>query len=337
MFDISKFTSVAAQTLSNNAEMHWLYQTQDSAADIQKIDATHFNNYFGEAYSLLSEGNIITVRHMSTPDDTAATLSMTSTVIDEVDYIVIHKGEQLETNAGVSTVVKSVYVYPLQKGQRILVRKFDNSTTFTNTNVSFQSPVCVSKLGVVRLAAVTADLVLTLKQHDHGGTQLGTVTMDDDESAHAGYFVETSLANSSQCVETSFNIEGNAAAGNAPFIVYLLAESDASAHVDTLALTAPVANANQGNNLSWISPVSGRITKILVGASANATGAASTWTASIAGTAVTGGVATIAIGSASAVAIPTALNIVNAGQEITVVGTALGTAGTANVAVLIEA
>ena len=115
MFDISKFTSVAAQALSNNAEMHWLYQTQDSAADIQKTDATHFNNYFSEAYSLLSEGNIITVRHMSTPDDTAGTKSMTSTVIDEVDYIVIHKGEQLETNDNVSTVVKSVYVYPLQK------------------------------------------------------------------------------------------------------------------------------------------------------------------------------------------------------------------------------
>lgn len=337
MFDISKFTSVAAQTLSNNAEMHWLYETQDSAADIQKIDATHFNNYFSEAYSLLSEGNIITVRHMSTPDNTAATLSMTSTVIDEVDYIVIHKGEQLETNNNVSTVVKSVYVYPLQKGQRILVRKFDDSTTFANTDVSFQSPVCVSKLGIVRLAAVTADLVLTLKQHDHHGTQLGTVTMTAANSQHAGHFVETSLANSSQCIESSFNIEGNAAAGNAPFIVYLLAESDASAHVDTLALTAPVANANQGNNLSWVSPASGRITKILVGASANATGAASTWTASIAGTAVTGGVATIAIGSASAVAVPTALNIVTAGQEITVVGTALGQAGTANVAVLIEA
>ena len=337
MFDISKFTSVAAQTLSNNAEMHWLYQTQDSAADIQKIDATHFNNYFGEAYSLLSEGNIITVRHMSTPDDTAATKSMTSTVIDEVDYIVIHKGEQLETNAGVSTVVKSVYVYPLQKGQRILIRKFDDSTTFTNTDVSFQSPVCVSKLGIVRLAAVTADLVLTLKQHDHGGTQLGTVTMDDDESQHVGYFVETSLANSSQCVETSFNIEGNGAAGNAPFIVYLLAESDAGAHVDTLALTATVADANANHNEDFVAPVSGRIVSIRAVTSANVAND-TTFTASIDGTPVTGGVATIENGHASAVAYPTALNIVTAGQTIRIASIADGAAGShAYIAVLIEA
>ena len=319
MFDISKFTSVAAQALSDNAEMHWLYQTTDSAATIQLSAANHFNNYFADAYSLLSEGNIITVRHMSTPDDTAATLSMTSTVIDEVDYIVIHKGEHRDANA---RIVKDIFVYPLQKGQRILVRKFDNATNFTNTNVSFQSNVCVT---------------LTIKQHDSVGTQLGTVTMSVANSADANYFNETALANSSQCVETSFNIAGNAAAGNAPFIVFLLAESDASAHVDTVSLTAPVANANQVNNLSWISPVSGRITKIYVGASANATGADSTWTASIAGTAVTGGVATIAVGSASGVATPTDLNIVNAGQEITIAGTALGTAGTANVAVLIEA
>ena len=54
MFDISKFTSVAAQTLSNNAEMHWLYQTQDSAADIQLSAANHFNNYCAEVYSVLS-------------------------------------------------------------------------------------------------------------------------------------------------------------------------------------------------------------------------------------------------------------------------------------------
>lgn len=334
-FNISKFTSVAAQTLSDNAEMHWLYETQDSAADIQLSAANTFNNYFGEVYSLLSEGNIITVRHMSTPDATADTLSMTSTVIDEVDYIVIHKGEQINNHA----VVKTIFVYPLQKGQRILVRKFDDAQTFQNKNVSFQSPVCVTKLGIVRLATAGADVTLTLKQHDNGGTQLGTVTMSTANSANAGYFNETALANSSNCIETSFNIAGNhdVAAGHVPVIAYLVAESDASAHVDTVSLTAPVANANQVNNLSWVSPVTGRITKIYVGASANATGAASTWTASIAGTPVTGGVATIAIGSASGVATPTALNAVTAGQAITIAGTALGTVGTANVAVLIEA
>lgn len=335
MFDISKFTSVAAQTLSNNAEMHWLYQTTDSAADIQKIDATHFNNYFSEAYSLLSEGNIITVRHMSTPDDTAATLSMTSTVVDEVDYIVIHKGEQLETNAGVSTVVKSVYVYPLQKGQRILVRKFDNSTTFTNTDVSFQSPVCVSKLGVVRLAAVTADLVLTLKQHDHGGTQLGTVTMDDDESQHAGYFVETSLAGNSKCIETSFNIEGNAAAGNAPFIVYLLAESDAGAHVDYLTFNPYVADANANATVSVLAPVGGVIKSMTVATSANSAGGC-TYTLKIGGVNVTDGVATIANGANSATANPTALNIVAPGNVISVEYTALGAAGSASILIALE-
>ena len=335
MFDISKFTSVAAQTLSNNAEMHWLYQTTDSAADIQIAAANRFNNYFGEAYSLLSEGNIITVRHMSTPDDTAATLSMTSTVIDEVDYIVIHKGEQLETNAGVSTVVKSVYVYPLQKGQRILVRKFDDSTTFTNTDVSFQSPVCVSKLGVVRLAAVTADLVLTLKQHDNGGTQLGAVTMDHGESQHAGYFVETSLAGNSKCIETSFNIEGNRAAGNAPFIVFLLAESDAGAHVDYLTFNPYVADANANATVSVLAPVGGVIKSMTVATSANSVGGC-TYTLKIGGVNVTDGVATIANNANSATANPTALNIVAPGNVISVEYTALGAAGSASILIALE-
>lgn len=334
MFDITKFTSVAAQALSDNAEMHWLYQTQDSASDIQLSAANHFNNYFADAHSLLSEGNIITVRHMSTPDDTAATLSMTSTVIDEVDYIVIHKGEHRDANA---RIVKDIFVYPLQKGQRILVRKFDDATAFTNTNVSFQSNVCVSKLGIVRLAPVTADLTLTLKQHDNGGIQLGTVTMQVAASADANYFNETSLANSSQCIETSFNIAGNGAAGNAPFIVYLLAESDASAHVDTLALTATVADANANHNEDFVAPVSGRIVSIRAVTSA-AVANATTFTASINGTPVTGGVATIANGETSAVATPTALNVVTAGQTIRIASIADGAAGShAYIAVLIEA
>ena len=87
MFNISKFTSVAGQSVGKNAEMHYLYETQDSAATIQKTDANHFNNYFAEVYSVLSEGNIITVRHMSTPDATEHVESLTSTVIDEIDYI----------------------------------------------------------------------------------------------------------------------------------------------------------------------------------------------------------------------------------------------------------
>ena len=333
MFDITKFTSVAAQALSDNAEMHWLYQTTDSAAAIQLSAANHFNNYFADAHSLLSEGNIITVRHMSTPDDTAATLSMTSTVIDEVDYIVIHKGEHRDNNA---RIVKDVFVYPLEKGQRIMIRKFDNATTFTNTNLSFQSRVCASKLGIVRLAPVTADLTLTLKQHDNGGTQLGTVTMSVANSADANYFNETALANSSQCVETTFNVAGNAAAGNAPFLMYIVAESDDSAHIDQLALTATVADANANHNEDFVAPISGRITSIRAVTSANVAND-TTFTASIDGTPVTGGVATIANGASSAYANPTALNAVTAGQTIRIASIADGAAGShAYIAVVIE-
>ncbi|MBO5853177.1 MAG: hypothetical protein J6Q61_02775 [Bacteroidales bacterium] len=336
MFDISKFTSVAAQALSDNAEMHWLYQTTDSAATIQLAAANHFNNYFADAHSLLSEGNIITVRHMSTPDDTAATLSMTSTVIDEVDYIVIHKGEHRDNNA---RIVKDIFVYPLQKGQRILLRKFDDASSFTNTNVSFQSNVCASKLGIVRLATVGADVTLALKQHDNGGTQIGTVTMTAANSADANYFNEVALANSSQCIETTFNIAGNhdVAAGVNPFLMYIVAESDASAHVDTLALTATVADANANHNEDFVAPVSGRIASIRAVTSA-AVANDTTFTASIDGTPVTGGVATIENGETSAVAYPTALNVVTAGQTIRIASIADGAAGShAYIAVLLEA
>ena len=340
MFDISKFTSVAAQALSNNAEMHWLYQTQDSAADIQLAAANTFNNYFAEAYSLLSEGNIITVRHMSTPDDTAATKSMTSTVIDEVDYVVIHKGEQLTPNGdGPSRVVKTVVVYPLQKGQRILVRKFDNCDVFTNTDVSFQSPVCVTKLGIVRLEKIadTKTLMLTLKQHVHGGPQLGTVSMTAANSATAGSFNETTLAGNSKCIDTSFNIEGNGDGtfGVHPFIVYLVAESDAGAHVDYLTFNPYVADANANATVSVLAPVGGVIKSMTVATSANSAGGC-TYTLKIGGVNVTDGVATIANGANSATANPTALNIVAPGNVISVDYTALGAAGSASILIALE-
>lgn len=336
MFDISKFTSVAAQALSDNAEMHWLYQTTDSAATIQLAAANRLNNYFGEAYSLLSEGNIITVRHMSTPDATVGNESSTSTVIDEVDYIVLHKGQKRNERGGVEDLI---YVYPLQKGQRILIRKFDDASTFSNINVSFQSDVCASKFGIVRLATVGADVTLALKQHDNGGAQLGTVTMTAANSANANYFNEVALANSSQCIETMFNIAGNhdVAAGVNPFLVYIVAESDASAHVDTLALTATVADANANHNEDFVAPVSGRIASIRAVTSANVAND-TTFTASIDGTPVTGGVATIENGHASAVAYPTALNVVTAGQTIRIASIADGAAGShAYIAVLLEA
>lgn len=337
MFDISKFTSVAAQALSDNAEMHWLYQTTDSAADIQLAAANTFNNYFAEAYSLLSEGNIITVRHMSTPDDTAVTLSMTSTVIDEINYIVIHKGEQLTPNGdGTSRVVKTVFVYPLEAGQRILVRKFDDATAFTNKDVAFQLPVCASKLGIVRLQTLGNDLTLTLKQTSNAGTQIGTVQMTAANSANAGYFNETELGKNSDCVESTFNIAGSTpAASSVPFLMYIVADGDEAAHIDQICLNGAVADANANGNIDFIAPSSGIIKRLYVGTSVAAV-AASTYTMSIDGTAVTNGAATVAIGDQSGVATPTALNIVNAGSTIRVAYTALGAAGTSSVAILIE-
>lgn len=334
MFDISKFTSVAAQALSDNAEMHWLYQTMDSAADIQLAGANTFSNYFADAHSLLSEGNIITVRHMSTPDDTAATLSETSTVIDEIDYIVIHKGEHRDANA---RIVKDVYVYPLESGQRILVRKFDDATAFTNKDVSFQLPICASKFGVVRLQTLANNLTLTLKQTSNAGTQIGTVAMTAANSANAGYFNETELGKTTDCVEATFNVAGSQPANSAvSFLMYIVADGDEAAHIDQICLNQAIANANQVNNLSFIAPTSGRIKRMYVGTSAAAAGANATYTLSIAGTPVTDGVATIAIGNKSGVAVPTALNVVNAGDEITVAGTALGAAGTCSLVILIE-
>lgn len=335
MFDISKFTSVAAQALSDNAEMHWLYQTTDSAADIQLAAANTFGNYFADAHSLLSEGNIITVRHMSTPDDTAATLSMTSTVVDEIDYIVIHKGEHRDANA---RIVKDVYVYPLEAGQRIMVRKFDDATGFTNKNISFQLPVCASKLGIVRLAKIAngTTLTLTLKKTDNSGAQLGTVSMTADNSANAGYFNETELGKTTDCVEATFNVAGNQPVGSTvPFLMYIVADGDEAAHIDQICLNQSIVNANQVNNLSFIAPTSGLIKRMYVGVSANAVNVTN-YTLSIAGTAVTNGVATIAVGERAGVAVPTALNVVNAGDEITVTGTALGTAGTGSLVILIE-
>jgi len=333
MFDISKFTSVAAQALSDNAEMHWLYQTMDSAADIQLAGANTFSNYFAGAHSLLSEGNIITVRHMSTPDATAATLSETSTVIDEVDYIVIHKGEHRDANA---RIVKDVYVYPLEAGQRILVRKFDDATAFTNTNVSFQLPICASKFGVVRLQTLANDLTLTLKQTSNVGAQIGTVAMTAANSANAGYFNETELGKTTDCVEATFNVAGNQPAGSAvSFLMYIVADGDEAAHIDQICLNQAIANANQVNNFSFIAPTSGLIKRMYVGVSANAVNLTE-YTLLIAGNVVTNGVATIAVGDRSGVAVPTALNVVNAGDEITVAGTALGAAGTGSLVILIE-
>lgn len=333
-FDIKKFTSVAAQTLSDNAEMHWLYETQDTAEDIQTSAANTFNSYFAEVYTLLSEGNIITVRHMSEPDDAAATLSTTSTVIDQIDYIVLHKGEHRDANG---RVVKDLFVYPLESGQRILVRKFDDATAFTNTNLSFQTLVCASKFGIVRLQTLDNDITLTLKQTSNAGTQLGTVQMTAVNSANAGYFAETILNKNTDCVESTFNVAGNQpATSSVPFLMYIVADGDEAAHIDQICLNGNVEDANSGATITFVAPTSGTIKRLYVGTTAEATGSAATYTMSIDNTPVTNGVATVNIGSKSGVATPTALNIVNAGSVVSVAYTALGTAGSSSVAVLIE-
>ena len=333
-FNISKFTSVAGQSVGRNAEMHYLYETQDSAATIQKADANHFNNYFAEVYSVLSEGNIITVRHMSTPDATEHNESLTSTVIDEIDYIVLLKSEY--RNAA-GSVEKVVYVYPLESGQRILVRKFDSATSFTNTNVSFQFPVCVTKIGVARVQTLANNLTLTLKQHDGAGAQLGTVSMTAANSGNAGYFNEQEFAKTANCVETTFNIAGNTpAASTVPFIVYLIAEGDEAGHLDQIALNAEVANANTGANVELVAPTAGTIKRVLVGTTADATGGDATYTTAINNVNVTDGVVTIAENTKSGIATPTALNVVAAGDVIKVTYTALGAAGKAAISILIE-
>lgn len=333
-FNISKFTSVAGQSVGRNAEMHYLYETQDSAATIQKADANHFNNYFAEVYSVLSEGNIITVRHMSTPDATQHVESLTSTVIDEIDYIVLLKSEY--RNAA-GSVEKVVYVYPLENGQRILVRKFDDATSFENTNVSFQFPVCVTKIGVARVQKLANNLTLTLKQHDGAGTQLGTVSMTAANSETAGYFNEAEFAKTADCVETTFNIAGNKPAGSTvPFIVYLIAEGDEAGHLDQIALNAEVANANTGANVELVSPTAGLIKRVLVGTTADATGGDVTYTTAINNVNVTDGVVTIAENTKSGSTVPSALNRVAPGDVIKVTYTALGTAGKAAISILIE-
>lgn len=334
MFNISKFTSVAGQSVGKNAEMHYLYETQDSAATIQKTDANHFNNYFAEVYSVLSEGNIITVRHMSTPDATEHVESLTSTVIDEIDYIVLYKGEY--RNAA-GSVEKVVYVYPLESGQRILVRKFDSATSFTNTNVSFQFPVCVTKIGVARVQTLANNLTLTLKQHDGAGTQLGTVAMTAANSGTAGYFNEAEFAKTASCVETTFNIAGNTPAGSTvPFIVYLIAEGDEAGHLDQIVLNAEVADANANANVQLVAPTAGLIKRVLVGTTADATGGDATYTTAINNVNVTDGVVTIAQNTKSGMTTPTALNAVAAGDVIKVTYTALGAAGKAAISILIE-
>ena len=333
-FNISKFTSVAGQSVGRNAEMHYLYETQDSAATIQKTDANHFNNYFAEVYSVLSEGNIITVRHMSTPDDTEHVESMTSTVIDEIDYIVLYKGEY--RNAA-GSVEKVVYVYPLESGQRILVRKFDSATSFQNTNVSFQFPVCVTKIGVARVNTLGNNLTLTLKQHDNVGTQIGTVSMTAVNSGTAGYFNEQEFAKTSSCVETTFNVAGNSPAGSTvPFIVYLIAEGDEAGHLDQIVLNAEVADANANANVELVAPTAGLIKRVLVGTTAVATGGDATYTTAINNVNVTDGVVTIAQNTKSGSTIPTALNRVAPGDVIKVTYTALGAAGKAAISILIE-
>lgn len=333
-FNISKFTSVAGQSVGRNAEMHYLYETQDSAATIQKADANHFNNYFAEVYSVLSEGNIITVRHMSTPDATEHVESLTSTVIDEIDYIVLLKSEY--RNAA-GSVEKVVYVYPLESGQRILVRKFDSATSFGNTNVSFQFPVCVTKIGVARVQTLANNLTLTLKQHDGAGTQLGTVSMTAGDSGTAGYFNETEFAKSADCVETTFNVAGNTPAGSTvPFIVYLIAEGDEAGHLDQIVLNSEVADANANANVELVAPTAGLIKRVLVGTTANATGGAVTYTTAINNVNVTDGVVTIAENTKSGSTIPSALNRVAPGDVIKVTYTALGVAGKAAISVLIE-
>ena len=217
-----------------------------------------------------------------------------------------------------------------------MVRKFDDTTAFTNKNLSFQSPVCVSKMGVVRVQTLGNNLTLTLKQHDNAGAQIGTVAMTAANSATAGYFNETAFAKSTKCVETTFNVAGNTPGNSAvPFLIYLVVEGDEEARLDQIALNANVADANTGGNVDLVSPTSGLIKRLLVGTSVNAV-ADATYTLTINDGAVTDGVATVLTGTKSGVATPTANNVLAAGDAIRVAYTALGAAGTSAVSILIE-
>lgn len=330
-FDKSKFTSIAAQTLSSNAEMHWLYETTDTSKDVYLSANGVLGNYFSEVYSLLSEGNIISVRHMSSTSTAANEVSSKSTPVDEIDYMVIYKSKEQDRS-------NRIFVYPILPGERLVVRHMDDLHSWTGAQAfEFPSNVALKGFGIAVNGPVAANY--TLKLNDGDGNQLSTVQLTAAAS-RSGSFALASGGTSSAFVADQFQLQPAAVDANAvEGIVFAIVESSTiEAYKKQAFLTYFWANANAEDTQAVVCPVNGKVVKVIAAVEADP-GANTTFTSKINGTEITSGAVTINNGSAAWTAVevvPTAANLVAANQSITITNTASTNAVAACVTIVVD-
>lgn len=168
-FKIQSFSSTVGQSMGDNVEMRWVYKTTDSCNDIYLSKNGFLNGYFSEASSLVNEGNIISVSHSSIANTNPDELSTEETPVDEVEYIVVYSGKPVED--------KVVFVYPVQKGERLFVRHMNDSSTWTKAqSFSFPDNVLIKNFGFILTYPLEEDYSVVFKRST--GTVIKTATIN---------------------------------------------------------------------------------------------------------------------------------------------------------------
>lgn len=312
-FNALKFTSVSGQAIAGNAAERWTYETQDNKAAVSAL------NYFLPVSTLVHEGNIISVKHMSTP----VAGSSVSTVVDEVDYVVAYIGgkDNVVIN-GIRYSGNKILAYPLQKGEQCLIKYIDNATTFNNQDSSFTFPVGLNRIAIVSSGTLGNNFIATVKESSNAGQQLLTLQLNAAGSQEGSIVESPALPGSIINVNTTFNIAGNTPANSAiPLRILLVGNTDSYAFHTERYYTAYFADLNAARSQSFVVPFAGTVTKVVGSVNGDPGAAGGTFTTTINGVAVTNGVATVPNGSAqyaNNIAIPTAQNAVPGGGTITV-------------------
>lgn len=168
-FKIQSFSSTVGQSMGDDVEMRWVYKTTDSCNDVYLSENGFLNGYFSEVSSLINEGNIISVSHTSIANTNSDELSTEETPVDEVEYIVVYSGKPVDDEV--------VFVYPVQKGERLFVRHMNDSSTWTKAqSFSFPNDVLIKKLGFILTYPLEEDYSVVFKRPS--GTVMKTTTIN---------------------------------------------------------------------------------------------------------------------------------------------------------------
>jgi len=296
-FNSLNFASIGNQSKRGKAPQRYTYRTADPLATVIG------NNYFSTIASMLEINDIIEVEF-----------------VDSASTPTTRNGK---TNVSIVVKVSGMIIAAeATANKRLLVATMADVSTASTQAVTSRVAGVITKITVVLGGAIT--LANSTMTFDIGGTAITGSGFNVNYTDSALGVAFTSSPTGARTVVAGSIITatsgGESTTAQPLYIIYEVTE-DVTQSDDVVELTAYMADVTVASSAWVISPIAGTITSIK-GVLYGAIGAADEpITAKIAGTAVTGGIATFtqaasAAGTVSSQAAPTALKTVIAGQAI---------------------